>query len=201
MPRKRSQSAKETKGDPAAAAKAADALFETRAWNKPSVPMPALKPGFDRVVARVFDLDDPDGEFQAILTQLTVEEAITPEKVEMALNHAEDTARKAHRLYIVARVDNDRYEVECSAVMGALRDAATAELQAEKEAGERSKAITEADVSGRVATMFPDEWTEINDRRAKAKGMLDHVKRIADLWEGRCYTLSTMAGRKRKRSF
>lgn len=198
MPRKRSQSAK---ADPATAAKAADALFETKTFSRPSLPIPRLKPGFEKVVERVFDLDDPDAEFQAILTQLTVEEAITPEKVEAALNHAEDTARKAHRLYIVARVDNDRYEVECDAVMGALRDAATSELQAEKDAGERSKAITEADVTGRVATMFPDEWAEVNDRRARAKGMLDHVKRIADLWEGRCYTLSTMAGRKRKRSF
>jgi len=154
---------------------------------------------YAKVVEQVYALDDPAAEFAAIVSALRIEDALTPGRLQEALNDAEDVARRAHRLYVCAKADFDSWELEHEQLLGRMRDGATTELQVEKEQGRRNKAITDADVRARAAQMYPEDWAAANERRGRADGMLDHIKRVASLWEARCYSIAAMlqAGRRK----
>jgi hypothetical protein len=154
--------------------------------------LPEMKLSFTRIVESVFTLHDPNGEYKHLEESISLREALTPNALMTALNDAEDNARRAHKLYVVARADYERFERECEPIVESMRDASNRELQSEKDAKLRSKAITDADVRGRAATMFPDEWKRIDARRIKADGMLEHLKALAELWKNRCYSLNGM---------
>lgn len=154
--------------------------------------LPELTMSFTAIRESVFTLSDPDGEYKHLETSISLREALTPNALMTALNEAEDNARRAHKLYVVARADYERFERECEPIVESMRDAANRELQAEKDSKLRSKAITDADLRGRASTMFPDEWRNIDSRRIKADGMLEHLKALAELWKNRCYSLNGM---------
>ena len=184
-------------GSASSAAKAADDLVQKApaqeiAAKRELKEIPELGTPFTGIRESVYTLPDPEGEYKKLEQALTVREALTPGALQSALNDAEDNARRAHRLYVVAKADYERFERECDPVVESLRDAANKELQAEKDAKQRSKAITDADVKGRASVLFPDEWKRINDRRIKAEGMLEHLRALAELWKQRCFSLSTM---------
>lgn len=154
--------------------------------------LPELDMTFSRIRESVFTLHDPEGEYKHLEESISLREALTPVALMTALNAAEDNARRAHKLYVVARADYERFERECEPVIESMRDAANRELQDEKDKKLRSKAITDADVRGRAAIMYPDEWAAIDARRIKANGMLEHLKAMAELWKNRCYSLNGM---------
>lgn len=176
---------------------AADRLFtsapaQDEAADRQRKELPELNISFTRIRESVFTLADPDGEYKHLEEGISLREALTPGALMTALNDAEDNARRAHKLYVVARADYERFERECEPIVEGMRDAANRELQAEKDQKLRSKAITDADVRGRAATMFPDEWRNIDTRRIKANGMLEHLRALAELWKNRCYSLNGM---------
>lgn len=184
------------RGTAAAASRAADDLFTTAPGQSSSpelATLPELGSPFVKIRETTFALPDPEGEWRYLEGRLALTDALTPGNLQTALNIAEDCARRAHRLYVVARADFERFEVECEAVTEGMRSEANRELQAEKDRKERAKAITDADVRGRAAILFPDEWALVAERKVKAQGMIDHLKRFADLWTQRCFTLGTMA--------
>lgn len=188
-PRARRKKAKPT---PEAAEEKAEELFTTAPGQEERIEIPEVGGGFGKIVDKVFDLPNPHERFDELVAALSIDDALTPGVLQAALNRAEDNARLAHQLYVCSKADHERFEIENERVVGAMREKATAELQVEKDAGARSKAITKDDVTARVATMFPDEWAEVNSRKVKAKGMLDHLQRIADIWTQRCRSLSAM---------
>lgn len=158
----------------------------------PSLPPPDLTPGYARIVERVFDLPDPEALYERLEADLMLGHR-EHDSVREALDRAESNAQSAFRLFVNARVEHERFGLDAELVEAGLWQAATAELQAEKDAGQRSKAITDADVRHRCAALFPDEWREIQDRRARAKGMLDALGRLADLWQQRSASLRKLA--------
>lgn len=177
---------------------ATESVFDTAQPKPTNGPQPTMG-RFQNIVERTFDLGNVDELYAGLIDELHIGAALTPGNLEHARNNAERNALDAHRLYVGAKVAHEVFEIEAEAVAGALRTAATAELQKEKDAKQRSKAITEADVREKCAAMFPDEWLAISERRAKAEGALSSMKRLADLWEARCFGLSTMlsAGKQR----
>ena len=162
---------------------------------KPELPKPKMAAGYERVIERVFDLPDPDSMFAELIDAIEIKHALDPQAVAEAANACERRALDAHRLYVCAKADHDRYEAVMAGVLGAMREAATAELQGEKDQGKRNKSITNDDVEARAAHMFPDEWTDAVTRRAKAKRMLDHLERLASLWQYRSQNLATIRGK------
>ena len=172
-------------------------LFETApaqqaAAERQRKELPELSLTFTKIRESVFTLPDPDGLYKKLEERLSLREALTPNALLGALNEAEDMARLAHKLYVVANADYERFERECEPVNESMRDAANRELQHEKDQKQRSKTITDADVRGRASVMFPDEWSAIDSRRIKASGMLNHLKALAELWKTRCYSLNGM---------
>lgn len=154
--------------------------------------LPMLTAPWMKIQERVFNVPDPEAEYAELEEALRLTDALTPGNLQAALNSAEDNARRAHRLYIVARVEFERFELECGPVMEAMRDAAAKDLQGEKDRKERSKQITESDIKGRASILFPDEWGLVNSRRVKAEGMMDNLKVFANVWMQRCFSLSSM---------
>lgn len=154
--------------------------------------LPVLPPSWMRIQERVFTIDDPETEYADLESGLRLEEALTPGNLQTALNDAEDNARRAHKLYIVARSEFEKFELQASPLIEAMRDAANRDLQGEKDRKERSKTITDADIKSRASILFPDEWTIAQERRIKAEGMMDTLKSFAELWRQRCFSLSSM---------
>ena len=154
--------------------------------------LPLLPPSWMRIQERSFKLENPEEEYVELEDELKLTNALTPGNLQDALNKAEDNARRAHRLYIVARIEYEKFELEASPIIEAMRDAASKDLQGEKDRKERSKAITEADIKGRASVLFADEWAIAMERRIKAEGMMDTLKVFAELWRQRCFSLSSM---------
>jgi hypothetical protein len=160
-----------------------------------------LGAGFDRVTERVFAACDPERDFGRIEEELSI--GVAAHRADYAtiadaLERSEDNARIAHRLLVGAKVAHDRFEADAEVIATSMREQAVARLQAEKGRGERSKAITDADVVSMMAALFPDEWRATEERRSKARRMTAHLERLADLWASRCRTLSALLGSMRR---
>jgi hypothetical protein len=94
--------------------------------------LPVLDAPWLKIQERVFTIADPDREFEDLRERLKLTEALTPMNLETALNNAEDCARRAHALYINARLEFEAYEHEMTPVLEAMREAANSDLQDEK---------------------------------------------------------------------
>jgi hypothetical protein len=164
-----------------------------------SKPVGASLPAeFDRIVERTF-IVDVHGTYERLEAALHVgEQRGDYVTVNKAVDEAEMNAREAFRLYLTGRIEVARFEVDADKVKAPMWEAATRELQREKDSGRRSKQITDADVKAMAAQMFADEWTAYESKTAKAKAMVDSLKDLADRWSGRCESLRAMLKALRK---
>lgn len=158
----------------------------------PELPeMPKHSAGLERIIQRTFDIDIA-AEYDKLEAQLSIDDALTPQAIRAALNKSEDNARRAHQIYVAAKVEHDLYEIEAAKVEAAMREVVIKEMSADKAVKIRSKQISEADVMANMALSFPDEYVAIVSRRSKAQQTIEHLKRLADLWMGRCRTLNSL---------
>lgn len=149
------------------------------------------------VVERLFHVDI-GRDYDRIESDMTIGEKRTDYGTLMAaLDRAEDNARIAHKLYITAKLERERAEMNADTVEAPMRDKAIRELEAEKEGG-RKKQITEGDVNARIAEKWPDEYRSNREQRAKLKLAEEHLLRLADLLVQRCRSLNTMLATLRK---
>lgn len=145
-----------------------------------------LDADFDRITEMVF-VENPLEVYKQLEAALRVGEKRSDHGTMMrALDEAEGNARMAHRLYITAKVEQDRWERENGVVFGAMRAEATRALQREKDQGGRSKQITDADVESMCATLYPDEYQHQEHKRKRVKAMVDSMANLVDAWNSRC---------------
>lgn len=147
----------------------------------------------ERVIEHVFAIDLWK-EFDELEAKLAVGNVAGAEygKIAEALDSSETNARMAHRVFVAGALARDNFEREATIILAGMRDAASRSLQNEKAGGERSKAITDADVTARMASMFPDEWLRLEERRAKAQRTSEHLDHLAKLWKGRPSSLQAI---------
>lgn len=156
---------------------------------------PVVDPGLAQLVTKVIDEGeglDWEKEFDLLMADLILPDALTPQVVAAAINRCEDNARRAHRLHVLAKYKFDAFKVATEACLGSMRDAATARLSKLKTSGAHAKQITDRDVSDTAAMMFPDEWASVSDGLARAEHTLTHIARFADLWQRRSWSLSSI---------
>ncbi len=170
---------------------------QVRGDSHPFGELPKAGPGYERITERVFDLADPDAEYLQLEADLAFGAAPGTGDLLGALDGAEDNARRAHRLYVNARVDAEAFNIDADVVEAAMRTQAIAALQHEKDSGHRSKAITDADTTAKMSAMFPDEYRDLAVRKVKSRKMIEHLETFANLWRSRCYSLSKMLESKR----
>jgi hypothetical protein len=153
-----------------------------------------LAEGFQQIVETIFvALPDVKREYDRLVAQLRVGERRSDNAtLREALDDAEDNARRAHALYLTARTEQERFELDAEPAGAAMWEKATRVLQQEKDQGLRSKQITDADVRAMAATLFPDEWRSHNLRLAEVKKMVEGCQHLAELWKRRCSSLETL---------
>ncbi len=162
------------------------------AYVSPTGDEPRLSTDFEKIVENVYEVD-AWADYERVKRHFVVgEERGDRGTLQAHLDRAEDNARIAHRLFLSAKLERQRFEIEYATIRSPMWTAATRELQREKEQGLRSKQITDADVSHQVAAQFPDEWKSGETRMAKVKGTEAHLEEMADLAKSRCRSLQTM---------
>ena len=148
---------------------------------------------FDPIVRTVFSLGDPGPIFTRLREELGLgmkaSRADYGTQVD-ALDLAERNAQEAVELLVNAQVKLELYEIDAGVIVAALRQRAIDDLEATKTKG--GKSITEGDVKARMATMFPDEWREVEGGTARAKGGVEVVRSLSERWKERARDLRTM---------
>lgn len=157
-----------------------------------------MAPAFARILEHVYKVD-PWKDYSELEDALKIGgRGYTDHETLMgALNGAEDNARVAHQLYCAARAEQERWELNAQVVEGVARRAVLRDLEAEKEAGQRKKQITEADVSAYIQLKYPDEYDRLRLTRLKLRKLVEHMERLAELWSSRCRSLQAMLGKSR----
>lgn len=156
-----------------------------------------LDPGFLRIVGAVV-IDDPWSTYKQLEEQLVIgDKRGDYGTVAKRLDEAETNARLAHKLWQSAIVERKRWEYDRQVVFSAMRTEANRSLQEEKDKGQRNKAITDADVEARIATLYPDDYRTQELKRERVKAMVASMENLCELWMSRCRTLNTMLGKQR----
>ena len=162
----------------------------------PDLPVgaPSMGPGYERIIGRVFRVDVAAeyDELEAALKFDRPAHQLDYADLVDALDLAIDNARRAHQLLVAGKVALEVFEVDVAVAAADMRRQATEALQKEKDAGARAKAITDGDVTAWMASQFADEYRAQQERRAKAKRMVEHLEWLAGLWKDRRASLDTM---------
>jgi hypothetical protein len=157
-----------------------------------------MAPAFAKILEHVFRVD-PWKEYSELESALKIGgRGYTDHDTLMkSLDGAEDNARLAHKLYCAARVEQEKYDLDAKVIEGVARRSVLRELEAEKETGQRRKAITEADIEGYILLRYPDEYDQLQLTRLRLRKLVEHMERLADLHTSRCRTLQTMLAKSR----
>ena len=153
-----------------------------------------------RIVDVLFDLPDPMDVYSRVRRSLTFggrASSMGHGALIDALDEAETNAADAFQLMCDAKVTHDRFEMDAQVISGALRDKAVMDLQAQKDAGTRSKAITNDDITAVMAAKFHDEYRDLETRRSRAKRTVAALESLAELARERARDLRAMVAKSR----
>lgn len=180
-------------GDPPKVKEKTTIKFESA--NRPGG-VKGLTGGFEKIIEKIIVVDI-EATYDRLEEALRVGEKRNDRQTLMkALDNAESNARKAHDLLATAKIETERWEADNLPIIGAMREKATEMLSAErtviKEEKGRAKMITDADVDGMAATMFPEEWKAQKVARERTKMIERSIENLLTLWTSRCRTLQAM---------
>jgi hypothetical protein len=174
------------------------------AWKDPPDPEPPLfdratgrkdrlAPQFERLVTSVFDVSDIDQEFEDLKRQMVLgEQRSDYATVLRALDEAEDNARRAHRLFVNAQLEEKRFRLEREIVEAAMHKGAVASM---KESGDK---VTVEATQARMVELYAEEWREGEERKARVKGTVSHCEQLAFFFSSRCRSLQVILQSLRK---
>ena len=164
---------------------------------KKTIAAPPIPRAVEQIIESVFRVDY-EAEWKRLHENLVVgEERGDSGTVTRSLDFAEDNARSAHKLWVNMKLEYERYKTEREVIWGTMRAEATAALQAEKDQGSRDKRLTEADVTAKIAEMYPDEFRDVEIRKKKFELAVEHAGAFSDLWSSKCRSLQTMLSKLR----
>lgn len=153
-----------------------------------------------RIVDVLFDMPDPMEVYSRVRKALSFggrASSMGYGALVDALDEAEANAADAFQLLCDAKVTHDRFEMDAQVISGALREKSIMDLQAQKNAGERSKAITNDDITAVMAAKFHDEYRDLESRRSRAKRTVAALESLADLARERARDLRAMVAKAR----
>lgn len=165
-----------------------------------------MSDGFERTITHLFKVEDEETMYLELRATLMFKDerasALGYGEIVDALDRAEENAHRGAELSARAQLDYVNFELDAKLILSSLRDNAKQELESRKaelkaETKTSGKQITNDDIEAEIASQHPDEWAELETRRAKAKLA---VKLFADLAERlvqRAGHLRTMVARSR----
>jgi hypothetical protein len=148
---------------------------------------PQTHPGVDRIVEHVYDLNVEDA-YKRLESAIRLGNARTEYgSVNEATDDAAANAKLAHRLYLACKLELETWEKDVAIVMAGMRSTAISILEDHKRAKaaakEPAKQITEADVDSKMAALYPDEFKAHAVKRARLKGLVEHLQNDAEIWK------------------
>lgn len=153
---------------------------------------------FDRIVSVVLHKDVLK-DYDRLERELVIGEQRNDYSVILkAVDKAEDNARKAHRIFLAAKIERESNDLESKRTKAAMWKAARLICEEEKEEGKHKKQITDSDVEAQCNVMFPDEWASLARKSLQYKSAEAHLEEFARLWQSRCNTLRTILHTLRK---
>jgi hypothetical protein len=195
LPEKAQQPAKDLRDELEPSTQPVDHISFPSANKAQEEPLPG---GFSKIVESIF-IAEPYEVYLALEKKLKVgqEGRAIHASVNAALDEAESNARTAHKLWMSARVERDRWERANAIIFSAMRTEATHALQHEKDKGTRNKQITDADVDNAASAMFKDEWLSQQNKRKRVEAMEKSMENLNELWISRCRSLQAMLSKQR----
>jgi hypothetical protein len=154
-----------------------------------------------RIVDTLFDMPDPMTEYLAIKASLSFggrASSMSYGQLIDALDDAQSVAERCSRLVANAKVTLDAFNMDAEVISGVLREQAVMDLQAQKDAGTRSKAITNDDITAVMAKKFPDEFRDLEIKKGKARRMVAAIEALYDRASARAGDLRAMVQRSRE---
>lgn len=110
------------------------------------------------------------------------------------LDEAQMMSRNAFLLYITVKNAREAWEKTNDVFFAAMKLEANRELQKEKDAKQRNKQITDADVATMCATLFGDQWVSDSLERAKYTDFESTLKDLYERCRERAYDLRVAVG-------
>ncbi len=164
----------------------------------------SMSAGYQRIVNTIFTIDE-ERVFDELTRKLSFgKPGSRMEYADLAdaIEEGSSLAWKASQLHTNAKAALEGYLSEVEVLRADMRDKARADLEAGKagkEKGEsKGKAITEADITARMAGMFPDEYRTTEARKVRAEGAVKHLANLMDRWAERVKVLDAMIRTSRK---
>ena len=159
-------------------------------------PVP-LDPGFERIVESIF-IEKPFETYQKLEAALKIgDDRGEHSALNRSLDNAETNARLAHRLWMTAKVERERWEIENGIIFGGMKHEAMKTLQHEKDQGLRSKQITDSDMETMCMVLFPDQYKKQEIMRKKVKATEESMSNLTEMWISRCRSLQAMLSKSR----
>lgn len=159
---------------------------------------PKVSPDFARIIETVYAADAM-ADYADLEKHLEVgEERGDYLTLRERLDKAQVRRGRAFQLLLGAKLELFNWERDAEATMAAMRNRAHDELQAEKDAGARNKAITDADVVARIAQRFPNEYKSQELTRHKLKGAVAAIESFVDRWTAKAFDLRCLLETLRK---
>lgn len=163
---------------------------------KPDVDVPRLATDVQRIVTRTFEMPAVD---KVIADSEEWLQGIKPSRCDYGvvadhLDRAQDMARECMRALVNVRLALDQFDADTQLTTAGMRDFAYAKLQSEKDRGQRSKAITDADVVAMMAVQFPDEYQALERTKAEAKRTREYLEDLVDRLRERARDLRALTG-------
>lgn len=163
------------------------------------VQVPRLATDLQRIVTSTFTMPAVDEAATRLEEKL---HAIRPSRCDYgtiadALDEAQENARLAMQLLVNAKLANDRFIADAQLTESGMRDHVHARLQSEKDRGQRSKAITDADVVAAMANCFPDEWQQIELTKHQARRTIAYLEDLCDRMRERARDLRALVSNAR----
>jgi hypothetical protein len=153
-----------------------------------------VSPEIQRIIESVFDVN-VEPTWAKLHAFIKAHETPGAYSARSMLREVEDRCREAHKIYCVLKLELERYKGDVEATRAAMRAEASESLQAEKDMGERKKAITEADIKAKMIELHPDEYRSAEMTERKFSLAVEHAERILLVLTQKSRSLNTEVGR------
>lgn len=152
-----------------------------------------MREDFKRLVVTIF-VDDIETEAKRLIEELQLGELRSDRgSVIKALDRAARNANDAHALYVTCVREREAWEKRNEVILAGMRTEAMKSLMAEKNAKQRSKAITNSDLDSECALLFGDEWVKQENEKREYQLAEAQMKNLSERWADRSFALRAIA--------
>ncbi len=158
-----------------------------------------VRPGiaWGNVVNDTIKIDDPAKLTKRLRDELSLGDGVTDYgRVLSAMDKSARNFDDAGRLSRAAKIEDQRFSLECDERFEVMGSAALTELNGEYRAKLRPSP-TAKHIEDRILQSWPDEYRTLKSRMSELHGAVRSLETLRDAWASRCADLRIMADKAR----